>query len=372
MPSVIETAIRSTVTKGITAVASFNRGRMADAPNPFLNGINAPVDKEVSLQDLQVTGQIPTELNGRYLRIGPNPLGPVKAASHHWFVGDGMVQANIWSKLSFTAQAGRAYQIAADGYGATSSGNLVFHMSQSNAAPVLTSQPQSLWLDAGANATFAVTASGPALLYTWRFNGANLAISGSPTYTRTNAQAAHAGFYTVRVSNSAGAVDSAPAVLFVRQAPSFLAVPTTQVVDPGGSATFGGVATGTAPLTYQWSYQGVPLPGALGTNYSLTNVQYGDGGVYTLLVTNGTGSATAGAELIVRPLFTSVTPSNGTLTLRWSGTTGKVYIVEGTTNLTPPATAWTTLGSVTNTALPAQFPLPMTNTTRALRLRVGP
>ena len=91
MPSVIESAIRSTVTKGITAVASFNRGRMADAPNPFLNGINAPVDKEVSLQDLKVTGQIPTELNGRYLRIGPNPLGPVKAASHHWFVGDGMV-----------------------------------------------------------------------------------------------------------------------------------------------------------------------------------------------------------------------------------------------------------------------------------------
>jgi carotenoid cleavage dioxygenase len=93
MPSPIETAIRKTVTLGVLKLADFNRGRMAepDQPNPFLSGLNAPMDRELTLDQLQVTGTIPPSLDGRYLRIGPNPINAPKAASHHWFVGDGMV-----------------------------------------------------------------------------------------------------------------------------------------------------------------------------------------------------------------------------------------------------------------------------------------
>jgi 8'-apo-carotenoid 13,14-cleaving dioxygenase len=93
MPSPIENAIRKTVTQGVMKLADFNRGRMAepDQPNPFLTGLNAPMDRELTLDSLQVTGTIPPSLDGRYLRIGPNPIVAPKAASHHWFVGDGMV-----------------------------------------------------------------------------------------------------------------------------------------------------------------------------------------------------------------------------------------------------------------------------------------
>ena len=42
---------------------------------PFLQGAFAPVKKEVTAFNLAVTGQIPPELNGRYLRIGPNLMG---------------------------------------------------------------------------------------------------------------------------------------------------------------------------------------------------------------------------------------------------------------------------------------------------------
>jgi carotenoid cleavage dioxygenase len=59
--------------------------------NRYLEGLYAPVDAEVTAFDLPVTGQLPPELDGRYLRNGPNPLGPVDPATHHWFVGDGMV-----------------------------------------------------------------------------------------------------------------------------------------------------------------------------------------------------------------------------------------------------------------------------------------
>lgn len=60
--------------------------------NPYLEGNFAPVSDEVSVSDLPVTGTLPPELNGRYLRIGPNPTGPVETGSgHHWLVGQGMV-----------------------------------------------------------------------------------------------------------------------------------------------------------------------------------------------------------------------------------------------------------------------------------------
>ncbi len=60
-------------------------------PNPYLAGNYAPVTEELTVADLAVTGHLPVELQGRYLRIGPNPLGQPDAGSYHWFTGDGMV-----------------------------------------------------------------------------------------------------------------------------------------------------------------------------------------------------------------------------------------------------------------------------------------
>ncbi|MRH88086.1 9-cis-epoxycarotenoid dioxygenase [Nocardia sp. SYP-A9097] len=55
---------------------------------PHLTGNYAPVTEELTAQELSVTGQVPPELSGWYLRNGPNPHD---AASGHWFLGDGMV-----------------------------------------------------------------------------------------------------------------------------------------------------------------------------------------------------------------------------------------------------------------------------------------
>ena len=41
--------------------------------NRFLEGSFAPVTEEVTAFGLPVTGQLPAELSGRYLRNGPNP-----------------------------------------------------------------------------------------------------------------------------------------------------------------------------------------------------------------------------------------------------------------------------------------------------------
>ena len=55
---------------------------------PFwLRGNYGPVDHEHDVVDLEVTGSIPTDLAGRYIRNGPNP----REATPHWFLGDGML-----------------------------------------------------------------------------------------------------------------------------------------------------------------------------------------------------------------------------------------------------------------------------------------
>lgn len=59
--------------------------------NRYLEGNFAPVAEEVTAFDLPVDGVIPPELNGRFLRIGPNPVLPEDPATYHWFTGTGMV-----------------------------------------------------------------------------------------------------------------------------------------------------------------------------------------------------------------------------------------------------------------------------------------
>ena len=56
---------------------------------PFhLRGNYAPVTNEISAENLEVRGSLPSELNGRYFRNGANPI---TGESAHWFLGDGMI-----------------------------------------------------------------------------------------------------------------------------------------------------------------------------------------------------------------------------------------------------------------------------------------
>lgn len=55
----------------------------------YLQGRFAPVPKEHSAADLTVRGSLPPDLDGRYLRNGPNP--PPGQDKGHWFTGPGML-----------------------------------------------------------------------------------------------------------------------------------------------------------------------------------------------------------------------------------------------------------------------------------------
>ena len=64
-----------------------------DAPataNPFLRGNFAPVREKATADDLKVVGELPPEMDGMFVRNGPNPqFPPIK--NYHVFEGDGML-----------------------------------------------------------------------------------------------------------------------------------------------------------------------------------------------------------------------------------------------------------------------------------------
>ncbi len=118
-----------------------------------------------------------------------------------------------------------------------------------SAAPTITGQPANVTAVAGATAVFQVTAAGNSpLVYQWTFNGANLAGANSSALSRTNVQLAQAGTYAVVVTNSAGSVTSAPAVLRVLVSP---AITTINLSRTGASLSF---ASGTG-LLYTLEYK---------------------------------------------------------------------------------------------------------------------
>lgn len=64
---------------------------MSNPYNQYLNGNYAPVIEETTATSLNVTGVIPKELNGLFVRNGPNPDDKPRAAKYHWFLGRGML-----------------------------------------------------------------------------------------------------------------------------------------------------------------------------------------------------------------------------------------------------------------------------------------
>jgi hypothetical protein len=190
-------------------------------------------------------------------------------------------------------------------------------------APTITQQPKSVTVTAGQSATFTVLASGTGpLSYQWKKNGAAISGATSASYAISSTTTASAGSYTVTVSNTAGSATSAAAVLTVNAAaakktavaspttvttaaittasvttattavptpPAITTPPQSQTVAIGGSVVLSVSATGTGPLSYQWTKNGVPVLGATNATLALSNIQAGDSGYYAVAVYNSAG-----------------------------------------------------------------------------------
>jgi glycogen debranching enzyme len=76
----------------------------------------------------------------------------------------------------------------------------------------------------------------------------------------------------------------------------------TQTVTTGSSVQFSVTASGRPTATYQWYFNGTAISGATSSTYAISNVQSGNAGTYTVVVSNTVGSVTSNAvTLIVNP-----------------------------------------------------------------------
>ena len=162
--------------------------------------------------------------------------------------------------------------------------------------PAITTQPVSQSVVTGSTATFTVTATGGApLAYQWKKNGTDISGANSSTYkTPATSMGDNAAVFTVAVSNSAGTATSTEARLTVTataEAPTVTTQPADQTVITGASASFSVSATGTSPLTYQWKKDGIAIPGATSSTYTIAATSLTDSAVFAVVVSNGAGTA---------------------------------------------------------------------------------
>jgi uncharacterized membrane protein YgcG len=140
------------------------------------------------------------------------------------------------------------------------------------------------------------------ITYQWYLNGQpvvrdsrRLAESGTWSTLETwGATAADSGTYTLVATSLGGvSITSQPAIVTVGDPlpPAILAHPRSVSIAKGGTLTLSATASGFN-LTYQWTHDNAPIPGATGPTYTKANVIESDAGSYTLTVTNDSGSAT--------------------------------------------------------------------------------
>jgi hypothetical protein len=166
--------------------------------------------------------------------------------------------------------------------------------------------------------TLEVAASGIDLSYQW-YQGSNALSdttnfqgSASNTLVFSYLDGANAGSYTVVVSNEAGAVTSAVAVVSVdtnATAPAFTLEPVSTTTSLGSTVTFTANAVGTGPISYQWNTDGSPN-GSTGSSFTLARVTTNiSGSTYSVTATGGTGLSTTSTNAVLTvngPVITNI------------------------------------------------------------------
>jgi hypothetical protein len=238
----------------------------------------------------------------------------------------GATSSSYTTPATTTADSGSTFKVVVtDSAGSATSNSATLTVSPTPVAPTITTQPVNQTVTAGQTATFSITATGTTpLSYQWQKNGANIAGATSSSYTTPATTTSDSGStFVVVVSNSAGNVTSNTATLTVNPAPvapTITTQPTNQAVTAGQSATFSVVATGTAPLNYQWQKNGTNISGASSPSYTTPATTTADSGsTFVVVVSNSAGSATSNAATLTvnpAPVAPTITtqPANQTVT----------------------------------------------------------
>ena len=160
---------------------------------------------------------------------------------------------------------------------------------------------------------------------TWSDGAVQSGVLASPV-TRTVTPAATTtytitGLLDANCTASAGGL-TGKAVATVTTPPAITSAPVGGSLPAGTNVTFSVTATGTAPLTYQWQFNGANVSGATAATYTLAGVTTNSTGSYSVSIANGCGSVTSAAA--------ALTVTNCTVPVPWVGVdVGSVGLAGG-------------------------------------------
>lgn len=82
-------------------------------------------------------------------------------------------------------------------------------------------------------------------------------------------------------------------------APAIVSNPVDRTAETGSSVMFSVGVSGSSPLSYQWRFKGSPIEGATNGVLTIENVQFSHAGNYSVVVTNGLGTAESSNAVLV-------------------------------------------------------------------------
>ena len=133
----------------------------------------------------------------------------------------------------------------------------------------------------------------PPLSYQWLKDGQPLTGAIAQQLVFASVLLSDSARYSVRVSNSAGSATSQDAEVLVLDPPAIIKAPVAQAVAVGSRVELLVEASGSPPLSYQWLYNGNPLPGATSASLVLEKIRADQDGAYSVQVSNSVGSKTS-------------------------------------------------------------------------------
>src|SRR6266404_507967 len=231
----------------------------------------------------------------------------------------GATLSSYTTPATATSDSGSSFSVVVTNTaGTVTSSTATLTVNPAPVAPTITTQPANQTVTAGQTVTFTVGASGTApLSYQWRKNGVSIAGATLSSYTTP--------------ATATLTVNPAPV------APTITTQPANQTVTAGQTATFAVVATGTAPLSYQWRKNGVNISGATLSSYTTPATATSDSGsTFAVVVTNTAGTVTSStATLTVNPAPVSptITTQPGSQTVTAGQTVTFTVVAAGTAPL---------------------------------------
>ncbi|MBC8244538.1 MAG: immunoglobulin domain-containing protein, partial [Verrucomicrobia bacterium] len=164
--------------------------------------------------------------------------------------------------------------------------------------------------------TVAATGTEP-LSYQWYHDGELIFGAGLANLTLADLGAVDSGTYQVVIQNLAGTATSDTVTLSVESPPEITQQPASRDAAVGSDIVLNVLAIGSEPLAYQWSRDGVVLPGATGAELTLTGIVPSDAGSYTVSISNFAGLLASDVAVInvIHPIAIAEQPSGGSKVL---------------------------------------------------------